>query len=119
MRLTRCAPFLRSLALGVGTWAATSAAQALGYMPWAHVIERVMSQPAPMRAQLINHVVNDFDYHPGEDPARAALVKGVGSNDGVSQLICHRSLSSKAGLGAKRELCSHLRLEGSLCRPGF
>ena len=70
MRFLSCAPFLRELTLVVSCWVAAGSAQALGYMPWPHVVERVMSQPAPARAQLINHVVNDFDYHPGTDPSQ-------------------------------------------------
>ena len=42
----------------------------LAHTPWVRVFERVMQYPAPQRAQLINHVVNDFDYHPSTDPAR-------------------------------------------------
>jgi hypothetical protein len=42
----------------------------LDHTPWARVFERVMQYPASQRPQLINHVVNDFDYHPSGDPAR-------------------------------------------------
>ena len=59
---------MRGLALAVLAWAAAGTALAAEYTPWPHVIERVLRQPPAARAQLINHVVNDFDYHPGSDP---------------------------------------------------
>lgn len=47
-----------------------AAARMLAHTPWVRVFERVMQYPAAQRPQLINHVVNDFDYHPSSDPAR-------------------------------------------------
>ena len=57
-------------ALATPARAELAGAGMLGHTPWVRVFERVMQYPAPQRPQLINHVVNDFDYHPSTDPAR-------------------------------------------------